>query len=265
MSRTGGASRALLAKLTARKQLIQQSTTNKAEGENKDASTNKDESVNITLAATAASSVRAPVVSAASAASSAAAIATPAAATMEESDSSDEKSDSDSSEYSSSSSSSAASSPYVSSEDDADEEGARQYRVFLCPIPAPCAEAHSHADCKSSKPLPPLDPYVVPPSTPSPCAAAIAAHFTSSLTRRFAEFGSVKSVDVRSKAGVPCNDEDRGVKKVAKGMIACRECLSCARCREHQQRHFAYVNIRTTQEKLVRNTRHQHVTRKWQR
>jgi hypothetical protein len=64
----------------------------------------------------------------------------------------------------------------------------------------------------------------------------------------------VVGVDVRSKTGFAVEEDEIQLRRhaVPKGMRACRECMECPACRVHQQRHWAYVDMRTTPEQVVR-------------
>ena len=249
----GGGGGGLLAKLAQRKQNVAAATAATLDDTN-DADTPaampKKALKSAHVPARRATAVKQSVASSAVASAAPTAVAAVAPsnddvdAASEEQSESESESDSDSS----SSSESAPSSAYESSEDEIAADGTRSYRVFLCPIPSSCADAHT----SQSSTLPPLDPYAVPPSPPCPHSDAISSVFTSALSKRFAEFGTILSVDIRSKQGFECKEEEKGVKKVAKGMLACRECLACPECREYSQKHFAYVNIRATHENVNR-------------
>jgi len=217
-------------------------------------------------------------------ASAAAAARTPATATSthhadhhseSESDSDSTASSDSASSISSDSASSSPTSPYVTSEDETEAGGVRQYRVFLCPVPASCAKGHAHTqhDDRSSvskKPvpgIPPFDPFAPPPPPPTPCSSSVVAAFRSSLMPRLEQFGQVINIDIQSKTGFIVPDTDDHTTRshtpkssdsqplpslrIPKGMRACRDCLACQRCRPYCVRHFAYVDIKTTKEQVT--------------
>ena len=271
---------ALLAKLAARKQGIEKAAAAAAaRPAHTDATaataTADAAAANGTAAATTAAAPKRVVQARkqAAARTAAAVAAAPPAALPAATTASDEENASESESESSSeeeSSSSSESSAYSSSEDEVDAEGRRNYRIFVCPMPASCASAHSKPSkaaaakakttATAAAAVAVKEPFALPPPTPSPCAAAIHSLYAATLRERFGGFGEVVAVDVRSKvgfapiaaaAGSTAAEGAPAVERtVPLGMKACPDCLACPHCSAHEQFHYAFLTLHTTAPQL---------------